>query len=537
MNRNILLIEPPYKNKYPPLGLMKISAYHKMIGDNVTFYKGRSKDLKDSKWDRIYITTLFSFHWNTAIDTINFYKRSVYKTKDFYVGGIMASLIPDEIYKETGLKPFVGLLNKPGCLGDRNDIIIDTITPDYDILDDIDYKYPSNSSYFAYMTRGCINKCPFCAVPQLEPRFKNYVSIKDQIKKVDNKFGSKKNLLLLDNNVLASRHFAKIVQEIKKIGFYKGAKYQKPIMFNLFMQRLHEGENDPKIIEKISFLIRGQSAHIKTEKEKKKFHDLLEKYDLLNSINKKKLIDADNELSPYFEKYRNKAYGLRFVDFNQGIDPRLVTDEKMKLLSEIPISPLRIAFDSLEPEYKEKYINAIKLAAKYGIRNLSNYILYNWKDDTPDDFYERLKINIKLNKELKVRISSFPMKYIPVTDKNRNHIGNHWNKKYLHAIHKVLLVSGGAVMPGKTFFEKAFGKTKKEFHKIMLMPEEYIINRFKHENNGDAENWWDSFNKVLSKKEYKEALNIIKAKDFSNVRQKISNKKIIKALSHYSNKL
>ena len=42
--RNILLIEPGYKNKYPPIGLMKLATYHRMLGDKVTFYKG---DLKE----------------------------------------------------------------------------------------------------------------------------------------------------------------------------------------------------------------------------------------------------------------------------------------------------------------------------------------------------------------------------------------------------------------------------------------------------------------------------------------------------------
>ena len=40
--KNILLIEPGYLNKYPPLGLMKLAAYHGPNGraDNVTFVKG-----------------------------------------------------------------------------------------------------------------------------------------------------------------------------------------------------------------------------------------------------------------------------------------------------------------------------------------------------------------------------------------------------------------------------------------------------------------------------------------------------------------
>jgi len=59
-------------------------------------------------------------------------------------------------------------------------------------------------------------------------------------------------------------------------------------------------------------------------------------------------------LLPVFEKYRNKVSKQRYVDFNQGVDARLLTDEKAKLLSKIPIKPLRIAFDSMD--YKEYYL-------------------------------------------------------------------------------------------------------------------------------------------------------------------------------------
>ena len=40
MNRKVLLIEPNYKNKYPPMGLMKIATYFRRCEDDVRFFKG-----------------------------------------------------------------------------------------------------------------------------------------------------------------------------------------------------------------------------------------------------------------------------------------------------------------------------------------------------------------------------------------------------------------------------------------------------------------------------------------------------------------
>ena len=45
MNRRVLLLEPNYKNKYPPQNLMKLATYFRQVcKDDVRFYKG---DLKD----------------------------------------------------------------------------------------------------------------------------------------------------------------------------------------------------------------------------------------------------------------------------------------------------------------------------------------------------------------------------------------------------------------------------------------------------------------------------------------------------------
>lgn len=43
MKRKVLLVEPNYKNKYPPMPLMKLATYYRRCGDDVRFFKG---DLK-----------------------------------------------------------------------------------------------------------------------------------------------------------------------------------------------------------------------------------------------------------------------------------------------------------------------------------------------------------------------------------------------------------------------------------------------------------------------------------------------------------
>ena len=42
MSRKILLLEPNYKNKYPPMPLMKPATYFRNRGDDVRFFQGGS---------------------------------------------------------------------------------------------------------------------------------------------------------------------------------------------------------------------------------------------------------------------------------------------------------------------------------------------------------------------------------------------------------------------------------------------------------------------------------------------------------------
>lgn len=443
---NILLIEPAYKNKYPPLGLMKISAFHKLQGDDVRFMKGLNKELRGQIWDRIYITTLFSFNWAEAIKTIKYYEFSVKDPQNLFIGGPMATIMAEEIEKETGFKPVKGLLNEKGKIRYPHDFKVDSMVPDYSILDEIDYKYPAYNAYFAYMTRGCIRRCPFCAVPIIEPDYVEYIPLKKQIQMVNEKYGVKKDLLLLDNNVLASSKFNQIIDEIIGAGFYKGAKL-------------------------------------------------------------------------------NNSY--RYVDFNQGIDLRLLTKDKMKRFAELPIKPLRIAFDHIK--LKDKYIEKIEWAAEFGLTRLSNYILYNY-DDTPENFYERLKINVELNERLCTQIFSFPMKYLPVTNKDRKFVGKHWTPRYLRSIQCILHATHGVVGPRKEFFEAAFGKNLREFNKLLLMPDDYIIYRKKNKDNGTAD--WSRIYNSLTINQQKEFRDVVLKNDFKHdIYSKYP--KVNAILSHY----
>ena len=231
----ILLVEPDYKSKFPPLGLLKIGTFHKNRGDEVVFVRGQTEP---EYWDRIYITALFSFHHEKIIKTILHYKAMLRDdVARIFVGGGYATLRPKNIYEETGIYPVRGLLDKPDMLGLMEEKI-DSLIPDYDLLNQVDYDYGLENCYFGYATRGCVNRCAFCAVPKLEPEFVSYTGLKEYIETVKTKFGERQNLVLMDNNVLASEEFDRIIGDLIDLNFGRGAKLKGRTRFVDFNQGL-----------------------------------------------------------------------------------------------------------------------------------------------------------------------------------------------------------------------------------------------------------------------------------------------------------
>jgi len=126
------------------------------------------------------------------------------------------------------------------------------------------------------------------------------------------------------------------------------------------------------------------------------------------------------------------------IDFNQGLDCRLMTMEIAKELKDIPCDPVRFAFDGM---HEDKYFqNAIELMVKYSNKKyFTNYVLYNYKD-SPEDFYYRLKEHSRLSEKLNISCLAFPMRFQPILewDSLREHVGIRWTIKQKKGFMRIL---------------------------------------------------------------------------------------------------
>ncbi len=593
----MLLLEPDYKNKYPPMPLMKLATYFRRRGDDVRFFKGDLRDfaaqllteelyhelnnpelarhfdalkryvrrgtisiLEDVRelsddlaaqelahayylrhkrrdypqFDLVAVTTLFTFYWAKTVDTINDAKHFLVADGRLLVGGIAATILPEHIEAETGVKPIVGLLDRPYMIDADDAAIIDAMPLDYSILEEIDYTYPAHDAYFGYMTRGCIRNCPFCAVKTLEPHYKEYLSIDGQLRTIEEQFGAQRDLLLMDNNVFASSRFFDIIEEIKAQGFQKGAHYTPSSPYEVAISNLRRGHNVRGYLKKMLALYEAIAGKLKDE-EAGAFYLARERAGLLYlpSAERENALAFDAVARPLYEKYFKQGKRKRALDFNQGLDARLVTAEKMEKLAETAINPLRIAFDHYDT--KEVYVRAIRMAAVAGIDHLSNYLLYNYEDH-PEELYLRMKINVDLCDELGVAIYSFPMKYHPIRDpkyfRNRDFVGVHWNRKFVRAVQAVLNATKGKIGRGKSFFTEAFGQDVDGFFDILWMPEKFIIERMKYKENLTKE--WRAAFLALDGVLQEEARALIAANNFSeDIVSRVHSAEVREVLRYY----
>ena len=151
---NIGLIDVDSHN-WPNLALMKISAYHKSIGDHVEWWDGFAQ------YDRVYMSRVFD-------DIYSVDEPEPCNAAEIVKGG-------------TGY----GLQN---CLPRE----VEHMMPDYGLY----HWLPQNTAY-GFLSRGCPRGCKFCIVSRKEGR--RSVKVAD----LSEFWNGQKNIKLLDPNLLA----------------------------------------------------------------------------------------------------------------------------------------------------------------------------------------------------------------------------------------------------------------------------------------------------------------------------------------------
>jgi len=151
-----------------------------------------------------------------------------------------------------------------------------------------------------------------------------------------------------------------------------------------------------------------------------------------------------------------KEIGLQ-VDFNQGLDARLIDEERAQLLSELKMPIIRMAYDFIEE--KNNIIKAVDLLSGYGIRrrNILIYTLYNFYsknssyNDTPEAFHAKIKDILELG------CVAYPMRFEPNNSLKKNqYISPLWTAEQLEAVADARRVIGygGAFPPYEGLIKK-----------------------------------------------------------------------------------
>ena len=331
----MLLVKPKYYSAYPPLGLLKLSAYHKKLGNTVDLVYGIGKPIR-AKPDIIFVTSLFTWAWEPVWEAVQYYSKK-FPNAELWLGGLYASLMPEHAAL-SGVNPkriFKGVFPE-----------VESLCPDYTLVPEWNEREKAS---IVFSTRGCIRACTFCGVSRLEGKLNSEKnSIKDLI------WPGHTRVIFFDNNLLASKSWENVLSEVEAMGLA--------------------------------------------------------------------------------------------VDFNQGLDARLITEKVAKKISELKIDRfIRISYDTsvVGPSVRK----AIELLNANGVdgRNVLVYLLYNFTD-TPQDLFDRIK-NV-----LSWGAVAYPMRFQPIsTLKKNDYISPKWIQEQLAAVETArrLFGSGGTFPPYK----------------------------------------------------------------------------------------
>ena len=252
---------------FPNLALGKIARHHKKQGDEVEGYD----PLFGGGYDKVYMSKVFTF------------------TPDYEF-----PVIADEI-------------DKGGTGYDLHKVLpkeIDRLQPDYDMLG-VDAK-----TAYGFLTRGCPNKCPWCIVPIKEGKQVAYMDVEEIA------IEGRTNLILMDNNILASDYGLEQIEKIIKNGYR--------VDFNQALDARLVTEDVAKLLAKVKWLtpIRfGCDTHRQIEHCKRVMKRIDSYRDnpafyLLYTIIGEDINEDYERLSSFRDNPRVRIVGQPYRDFN-----------------------------------------------------------------------------------------------------------------------------------------------------------------------------------------------------------------------------
>ncbi len=143
-----------------------------------------------------------------------------------------------------------------------------------------------------------------------------------------------------------------------------------------------------------------------------------------------KPIICDNNLlacsHAHFNRVIDSLRGIKNVDFNQGLDARLLRQKHIDRLCELDLAVVRLAWDHVNNE--SSVVNSINLLAAAGIpkNKIRVYVLIGY-DDTPDDaLYRFMRLR-------EMGIWPNPQRYNPLDALRRDtYVAPRWTQIELH---------------------------------------------------------------------------------------------------------
>jgi hypothetical protein len=187
------------------------------------------------------------------------------------------------------------------------------------------------------------------------------------------------------------------------------------------------------------------------------------------------------------------------IDFNQGLDARLVTEEAADEIVRLNVPVIRFAYDF--PGMRKgmqraiTHLKAVGLG-RHRLGHICCYVLYNHRD-TPDDLFERVRDLLAWG------IAAYPMRYQPLSGdqalEKDTYVSPNWTFEQLNMVQMARRVIGfGGALPPYEGLIKKFAKARNFNEAFELRDKKGIESRAKPKKLGHGfelkEFAWDLIN-------------------------------------------